>query len=393
MSRFFAKSRFVALVLFLGFPAAAFAGSYEDGQESFRRGDLATAVRVWRPLADQGDARAEYGLGVAYEYGQGATVNFAEAARLYLRAAEQGLVIAQIGIEYMYTVGLGVPRDLVEAFKWSEIVATRSPASTIDAGASAQKNREFLAAKMTQAEIGDARNRATEWTPSNPTVAQMQLSAATASGRLPSNEELDALAAAQNWDGVADALYLSTDQEAIARGELWLHARVDEGGGFLLALLSAKYSWTSAGDQKTDDPTGDSPILAAKYFLYAFEVIAIDGTRCDDRTAPRARMAQLLSAGAPVLIFLKRQPPELKAKIVDFAIALEARTASLRRDDDLLCRGGNAEVSAGLAARDQHVVVVSPHHLHIGVKTPPDWTPKFVPPEDSKPIRTKLAFP
>jgi uncharacterized protein len=48
-----------ALVLF----GAAAAGELDDGQAAIERGDYATAMRILRPLADKGDAKAQYNLG------------------------------------------------------------------------------------------------------------------------------------------------------------------------------------------------------------------------------------------------------------------------------------------------------------------------------------------
>src|ERR1700676_3419508 len=41
----------------------------EEGRDAARRGDFATALELWRPLAEQGNAAAQYHLGVAYELG------------------------------------------------------------------------------------------------------------------------------------------------------------------------------------------------------------------------------------------------------------------------------------------------------------------------------------
>src|SRR5580700_11837649 len=43
----------------------------EEGRDAARRGDFATALELWRPLAELGNAAAQYHLGVAYELGDG----------------------------------------------------------------------------------------------------------------------------------------------------------------------------------------------------------------------------------------------------------------------------------------------------------------------------------
>jgi hypothetical protein len=65
------KHTFAAIVLVLNFAVPVAAGPGEDAMAAFARGDYTTALRLLRPLADQGDAQAQYNLGVLYDNGQG----------------------------------------------------------------------------------------------------------------------------------------------------------------------------------------------------------------------------------------------------------------------------------------------------------------------------------
>ncbi len=58
---------------------------------AYQRGDYATALREWRPLAEQGNTEAQYGLGVMYDKGRGVPRDHAEALQWYRKAAEQGV--------------------------------------------------------------------------------------------------------------------------------------------------------------------------------------------------------------------------------------------------------------------------------------------------------------
>ncbi len=49
--------------------APAWAG--EAGLAAYSRGDYATALKEYRPLAEQGDAVAQFALGSMYENGRG----------------------------------------------------------------------------------------------------------------------------------------------------------------------------------------------------------------------------------------------------------------------------------------------------------------------------------
>jgi len=88
-------SLIIIIGLILGAVQAATTGSFEDGDGAFRSRDYATAFKLWRPLAEQGDARAQYRVGALFYYGQGVTENRKEAVLWYRLAAEQGYVQAQ----------------------------------------------------------------------------------------------------------------------------------------------------------------------------------------------------------------------------------------------------------------------------------------------------------
>jgi len=60
---------------------------FEDGVAATLKGDYATAMRLWRPLADQGVASAQYNLGVMYANGQGVPQDYAAAVSWYRKAA------------------------------------------------------------------------------------------------------------------------------------------------------------------------------------------------------------------------------------------------------------------------------------------------------------------
>src|SRR5258708_27165133 len=97
-------------------------------------------------------------------------------------------------------------------------------------------------------------------------------------------------------------------------------------------------------------------MTAGMITLYTFEIIVIDGAKCEDKSAPGHRLEQLLIARRETLAYLKQQPQEWKAKVVDIAIALENKTANLRTEDDLICRGGLEQYRVGLERGTQREV-------------------------------------
>lgn len=82
---------------------------------AYDRANYQTALLVWMPQAESGDAEAQTYVGEIYERGLGRPADYAEAARWYQKAAQQGYARAQINLAYLYEQGLGVPADPLEA--------------------------------------------------------------------------------------------------------------------------------------------------------------------------------------------------------------------------------------------------------------------------------------
>jgi TPR repeat protein len=99
------RNGFFALAILLASPVPANAGPYEDGIEAAERGDYATALKLWRPLAEQGIGEVQYSLGIMYDNGWGVLEDDAEAAKWYRKAAEQGVAEAQFSLGDMCNKG------------------------------------------------------------------------------------------------------------------------------------------------------------------------------------------------------------------------------------------------------------------------------------------------
>src|SRR5579863_6563369 len=96
---------------FLGLAVLAamtlWAADFSAGLEAYKKGDFATAAKVWRESADQGSAAAQYNLGLLYVDGKGVPQDYAEAANWFRRAAEQDYEPAQHNLGAMYGSGQG----------------------------------------------------------------------------------------------------------------------------------------------------------------------------------------------------------------------------------------------------------------------------------------------
>ncbi|HEY4981320.1 MAG TPA: tetratricopeptide repeat protein [Pseudolabrys sp.] len=156
---------FAAIILVLSFAAPVAAGpgedgvaAYNDGVAAYNRGDYATALRLFRPLADQGVAIAQNNLGVLYEKGQGVSQNYAEAAKWYRLAADQGAAVAQYNLGIMYATGHGLQRNYISAYMWLNLSAAQG-------NQGAENSRDRVARLMAIAQITEAQKLAREWKP------------------------------------------------------------------------------------------------------------------------------------------------------------------------------------------------------------------------------------
>ncbi len=139
------------------------ADPFENGLDAYNIGDYATAHRLWRPLAEQGNVAVQHSLGLMYANGQGVTKNYVEAAKWWRLAAEQGDAPAQFNLGVMYFNGLGVPQDYVRTHMWFDLLASRSPPG--EEYDRAVKYRDAVAEFMTPDQIAEAQKLAREWKP------------------------------------------------------------------------------------------------------------------------------------------------------------------------------------------------------------------------------------
>ena len=131
---------------------------FDEGVAALRNHDYATAIKIFKTLAEQGDADAQSNLGVLYYKGQGVPKDYKEAARWFRKTAEQGYADAQSDLGEMYDEGRGVPKDYVTAYMWFNLAAQ-------DAGLpeSVGEIRDALAGMMSSAQIARAQQMSREW--------------------------------------------------------------------------------------------------------------------------------------------------------------------------------------------------------------------------------------
>lgn len=107
------------LVLLLALAAGTARAGLEEGVAAYQSGRLAAARHELKPLAEGGNAEAQYYLGRVFYYGgKGQVVDYPRAARWFLQAARQGHDAAQYKIGGCYFSGRGVAKDEVAAAAW-----------------------------------------------------------------------------------------------------------------------------------------------------------------------------------------------------------------------------------------------------------------------------------
>jgi TPR repeat protein len=135
--------------------------------------DYVEAMKWFRNAAEQNHEPAQFKLGEMYYRGEGVQRDYVEALKWYRKTADRHykndesydlrlLIDSQFKLAEMYCRGEGVPRDYVEAYMWLVIVLGKARFE--------EKAAELcskLAAKMTQAQIGEALRLAKEWTESS----------------------------------------------------------------------------------------------------------------------------------------------------------------------------------------------------------------------------------
>jgi len=82
----------VLLIFLFSTPAIA---DFNGGLVAYEKGDYATALKEWKPLAEQGHANAQHNLGQMYLQGHGVIQDYEVAFKCFKLAAKQGHVNAQ----------------------------------------------------------------------------------------------------------------------------------------------------------------------------------------------------------------------------------------------------------------------------------------------------------
>ena len=186
------KRVLAGVVVVLTLTGASAAGSLEDANAAYHRGDYEAALGLWLPLAELGNAKAQFNLGRMYHNGEGVPQDYAEAVRWYRLAAAQCDAKAQTNLGVMYAKGEGVPQDDAEVVKWFQRAAEEGYATAqynlgviyatgkgvlqddvlghlwlnvaaAQGDAKAAEDRDIVASRLTPDQLAEAQRLAREW--------------------------------------------------------------------------------------------------------------------------------------------------------------------------------------------------------------------------------------
>ncbi len=201
-------------------------------------------------------------------------------------------------------------------------------------------------------------------------------------------EALNLLLQKEDYHALGRKLALVNDGNQVGLDMNWERSKHADGAGLAVALLYVTDLWRLGS--AIPGATGDSlKQTAAAFGLYAYELIAIDGTRCEDSSAPSHHLDQLVFSRHTLWVYALSLPESDRAKLWNLALTIEQGTQSVRREDKYLCSGGLDEMNASFAALGNKPLTLapippSPGQLlgHQYVVTPPaNFQPGFLKPE------------
>ena len=126
------RLRFFIALITLGFSSCIFAQQnsteYNQAASAYQNGNFAEAEKLWIDLADEGDANAQYALGIMHLKKEAQQPEDAIAFRYLVEAAKKQHVASMFNLGVAYWEGRGVSRQTEKALNWWEVAAQRDDA-------------------------------------------------------------------------------------------------------------------------------------------------------------------------------------------------------------------------------------------------------------------------
>jgi len=104
---------------------------FMHGQLAYWFKDYESALKLWQPLAEEGDPKSQATLGWLYHQGLGVTQSYQTAFEWYQKSAIQDYTLGQHNLGMMYENGWGVQQDYKEALKWYKLGADKAYGNSV----------------------------------------------------------------------------------------------------------------------------------------------------------------------------------------------------------------------------------------------------------------------
>jgi TPR repeat protein len=285
----------MAVVIALGLSATTARADFTAGVTAFHAGSYQAAYTEWLPIAESGNAPAQYNVGVLFHYGLGVAKDFSAAAEWYRLAASQSHPNAQAKLGYLLARGFGVEKDFAESARWFREAAEQG---VVDA----QFNIGVMYATGSGIEY-------------DPVQGLMWLTLAHQAGITEAKERLDELAAKMSPDDIDEATLLAEFLKPEA------------------AEAPATPDANETGFATPPAPAPEPPPSPAAIDLPPLELAEADGTppSTSDSTAPAAAqvqsaMVELPAQSEAVEIDTTPELPPTPATSVSASLALALAT-------------------------------------------------------------------
>jgi TPR repeat protein len=241
----------LTLSLLLG-SGGAMSADFNKGLEAYFLDDYQTALSAWEPLAERGNAAAQYNVGLLYRLGKGVAQNDRAAVKWYALAAQQASAEAQFNLGFMYDYGYGVPENDSASVKWYTLAAEQGHAQA-------------------QANLG-VMNRLGEGVPQNDKEAIKWYTLAALQGLAEAQNNIgvmyyDGTGVPQNYE-LAVTWYTLAAHQGLADAQLNLAHMFRFGRGVLIDYVQS-YMWYNLSAYNDPKLSGTYKAEMAKSMTYA----------------------------------------------------------------------------------------------------------------------------
>ncbi|PVM90444.1 hypothetical protein DDF62_09335 [Caulobacter radicis] len=221
--------------------------------------------------------------------------------------------------------------------------------------------------------------------------------------QMPDNKaELDGALARKDWPTLSAAVMGVASQDAATKMANWERYQVYRGGGYntifmyvhTMSTMAASYERAAQANPALAQTAQGLRMGALSQLIYLHAVIAVDGERCGDHTAPIAQRDRILAVSVPLIQAARTLDQDARRTALLAALEQETLIAPVRDYDQDLCRGGMDEIAAALEKNGDKATrsTSRPGVPGTTIEVQPDaaWTPALSDPASWEARRQKV---